>query len=231
MHTTGENAIPPPPAPRPQRIDSAGDIAFALRELLAADARLGPVAAVAGAIPLRREAADFRGLARLVVAQLVSAASARAIWNRLEAAGGAGPEGFLRLGDEGWKAAGLSRAKAATIAGLARAVAEGRLDPARLVALSGAEAHAALTAFRGIGPWTADTFLMFCAGHPDIFPAGDMALRIAVGEALGLAARPDSRHLAAIAEAWQPWRAVAARLFWAYYGARRTAGAGLPLPD
>lgn len=227
MHDTGENSIPPTAA-RPARIDSEADIAFALRELLAADARLVAVARQAGPLPLRREAAGFSGLARLVTAQLVSAASAQAIWNRLAAAGGDTPEGFLALGETGWRAAGLSRAKGATLTGLAGAVAEGRLDPIRLAALPAAEARTELTALRGIGPWTADTFLMFCAGHPDIFPAGDRALRIAVGEALGMEQRPDSRSLAVLAEAWQPWRAVAARLFWAYYGARRRAGAGLP---
>jgi DNA-3-methyladenine glycosylase II len=80
---------------------------------------------------------------------------------------------------------------------------------------------ARLTAVHGIGRWTAEVYLLFAAGHPDIFPARDVALQTAVGHAFGLAARPDEKALIAIAESWAPWRGVAARLFWAYYRALR----------
>jgi DNA-3-methyladenine glycosylase II len=99
---------------------------------------------------------------------------------------------------------------------LSRAVADG-LDLTHLCSLPAESAAATLTAVPGVGPWTADVYLLFSAGHPDIFPARDVALQSAVGHALGLATRPDEKSLIAIAESWSPWRGVAARLFWAYY--------------
>ena len=83
--------------------------------------------------------------------------------------------------------------------------------------MDAADAHRALVAVSGIGPWTADIFLLFCLGHPDAFPAGDIALQEAARLALGLETRPDARRLEAIAERWRPWRGVAARMLWAYY--------------
>jgi DNA-3-methyladenine glycosylase II len=100
--------------------------------------------------------------------------------------------------------------------------------------VSAIEATAALVTLKGIGPWTAESYLLFCVGHPDVFPAGDLALQIAVQDGLGLAERPADKDLRRIAEAWSPWRAVAARLFWAHYKARRTergaTAATLPPP-
>ena len=81
------------------------------------------------------------------------------------------------------------------------------------------EAHAALTALHGVGPWTADIYLLFCLGHADAFPAGDLAVQEAARIALGLRKRPDAKALTKIAEAWRPWRGVAAHLLWAYYHA------------
>ena len=78
-----------------------------------------------------------------------------------------------------------------------------------------------MTALKGIGPWTAEIYLLFCVGHPDIFPAGDLALQVGVQEALRMRKRPDDRTLRKIAEKWSPWRGIAARLFWAYYRVRR----------
>ena len=86
-----------------------------------------------------------------------------------------------------------------------------------LCVLDPEEATARLTAIRGVGPWTAELYLLFAAGHTDIFPAGDVALRIAVAEGLGLEERPTVKQLYAMAESWSPWRGVAARLFWAFY--------------
>jgi DNA-3-methyladenine glycosylase II len=76
-----------------------------------------------------------------------------------------------------------------------------------------------LTAVKGVGPWTAQVYLMFCGGHADIFPAGDVALQAAVAHALDMEARPTARQLAVLSEKWSPWRSVAARLFWSYYAA------------
>jgi len=81
---------------------------------------------------------------------------------------------------------------------------------------------------KGIGPWTAEVYLMFCGGHVDVFPAGDVALQAAVAAAFGLAERPQAKALAGLAEIWSPWRSVAARLFWAYYAAKMRRD-GLPI--
>ena len=107
---------------------------------------------------------------------------------------------------------------------LAEATANG-LDLSALAALDAAAAHDALVAVKGVGPWTADLFLLFCLGHPDAFPAGDLALQEAARLALGLKQRPDARKLEQIAERWRPLRGVAARLLWAYYrGVKQRAG-------
>jgi len=121
------------------------------------------------------------------------------------------------------RACGLSGPKIRALTAVAEAVAEG-LDLSALASLPAAEAHRALVAVKGIGPWTADIFLLFCVGHPDAFPAGDLALQEAARLALGLRHRPDVRKLEKIAERWRPFRGVAARMLWAYYGALKARG-------
>jgi DNA-3-methyladenine glycosylase II len=88
-----------------------------------------------------------------------------------------------------------------------------------LIEMPADEAHALLTAIHGIGPWTADLYLLSCLGHADAWPAGDLALQEAARLAFGLKARPSAKDMAALAESWRPWRAVAARLLWSYYRA------------
>ena len=95
----------------------------------------------------------------------------------------------------------------------------GALDLAALADSSADEAHRALTALHGIGPWTADIYLLFCLGHPDAWPAGDLALQEAARLAFALRTRPTSREMGPLAEPWRPWRGVAARLLWSYYRA------------
>ena len=99
------------------------------------------------------------------------------------------------------------------------------LDLVALGDLDAAQAHARLIAVNGIGPWTADLFLLFCLGHPDAFPSGDLALQEAARLAFGMKKRPDAQKLEKIAERWRPWRGVAARMLWAYYAvAKKRAG-------
>ncbi|MCB1499571.1 MAG: DNA-3-methyladenine glycosylase 2 family protein [Bauldia sp.] len=206
-------------------IATEADIADGLAALVAADPRLAPVLAVAGRVPLRRAAPGFAGLARVVIGQQVSIASAEAIWSRFAAAFPApDPAAVAASGDERLRAIGLSGAKIAALRAVAEAEAGG-LDLGGLADLPGAAAHARLTAIRGIGPWTADVYLLFCLGHPDVFPAGDLALRHAVADAFDARGPMPIRELAKTAESWSPWRAVAARLFWAYYRARRNIAA------
>lgn len=204
-------------------IETQADIATALGELALADPRLARIIAAAGEIPLRREPGGFRGLARVVTAQQISTIAAAAIWERLVAAVGPfTPANFLEAGEDIYRAAGLSRPKVAILTGLARACADG-FDPDGLHDLSAEDAIAAMVALKGIGRWTAESYLLFCAGHPDIFPAGDLALQSAVHRGLGLRTRPDEKRLRTLAEKWTPWRGVAARLFWAYYREQRLA--------
>lgn len=168
--------------------------------------------------PLRRHTAGFQGLARIIVGQQVSAASANAIWQRTAAAVTPfRPQRLLELDDDSLRAAGLSRPKVRTLRALAGALAEGRLDLDPLGRASDEEVRAQLTSISGIGPWTADIYLMFCLGRPDSWAAGDLALQLATWRALKLRAKPDARRLETIAERWRPWRGVAARLLWAYY--------------
>ncbi len=196
---------------------SDADIAEGLKHLRKADPRLRAVIKTAGPVPLRRSEGGFTGIARIVVSQQLSAASANAIWRKVAAAFPSfTPRSIARASDEKLRSCGLSGPKIRTLRAVAAAAIDG-LDLDALASCPAEEAHAALTAIHGIGPWTADIYLLFCLGHPDIMPAGDLALRIAVGTGLALPAPPSTAELHAIAEAWSPWRGVAACLFWAYY--------------
>ncbi len=113
---------------------------------------------------------------------------------------------------------------------IARAIAGGELALAPLAELAAEEAHAALTAIHGIGPWTADIYLLSCLGHADAWPAGDLALQEAARLAFGLRARPTAKEMVALAEPWRPWRSVAARVLWTYYRAVK-GREGAPAPS
>ena len=200
-----------------QRIRNLDDIAMGLDALMTIDPRLEAIRAAAGDLPLRLSPPGFESLASIIVGQQVSTASARAIFGRLTAlANPLTPEAILAADDELFRQAGLSRPKQRGLIATAQAVSDG-LDLHHLCEREADEAIAELTAVSGIGPWTAEVYLLFAAGHPDIFPAKDVALQTAVGHAFGHESRPADKTLIVIAEAWSPWRGVAARLFWAYY--------------
>jgi len=114
---------------------------------------------------------------------------------------------------------GLSAPKIRSLKAMARAIARGELALSALGDLAAEEAHAALTKVHGIGPWTADIYLLSCLGHADAWPAGDLALQEAARLAFGLRARPTVKEMTVLAEPWRPWRAVAARILWTYYRA------------
>lgn len=216
--------------PAIDRIRTLDDIEAGLAALVAIDPRLAGIVARARPVPLRLRDPGFAGLAHIVVAQMVSRASADAIWRRMEdETGEVTAAAYLRLGPEQCRRIGLSRAKEKTLGGLAEAVAGGMLDLQALCHEPAEEAMRQLTALKGIGRWTAEVYLLFCAGHPDVFPSGDVALQNAVGHAFGLAERPSARVVEEAALAWSPWRGVAARLFWAYY-AKEMRRSVLPLP-
>lgn len=203
-------------------ITCENDIASGLAALVDLDPRLADVIARAGPVPLRLQPAGYAGLAEIVVSQMVSKASASAIFRRLAARldGKVDGIGIRELGADGLFSVGLSRAKAAALLATADAELSGRLDLEGVCRLDTAAAIAHLTAVKGVGPWTAEVYLMFAAGHPDIFPVGDVALVHAVHDAFGHEEKLAGRRLAAFAEGWSPWRSVAARLFWALYSSR-----------
>ncbi|EJW12976.1 DNA-3-methyladenine glycosylase II [Rhodovulum sp. PH10] len=220
-----------PPHRPPHRLDTEADIARGLAGLLAADPRLAPVVAVAGEPPLRRRPAGFAGLVATVLGQQLSIASAAAIGARLFAAydpfepavvAQAEPATLARIG--------LSAAKIKSVKAIAAAIAEGALDLDGLADLAADEAHQKLVAVHGIGPWTADSYLLFCLGHADAWPAGDLALQEAARLAFGLDARPTAKAMAEMAEAWRPWRGVAAFLLWGYYRVVKQRDPVLPAP-
>ncbi|MEC9343376.1 MAG: DNA-3-methyladenine glycosylase 2 family protein [Pseudomonadota bacterium] len=211
-------------------IECRADIERGVAALLAADHRLRAVVEAAGEVPLRLSTPDFAGLARIVISQQVSTASAAAIHGRLLALVDPLEAGALAACEDSvFRQAGLSRPKQRTLVGAAEAVLDGRLDLPALARMPADDAMAALTGVKGIGPWTAEIYLLFCGGHPDIFPTGDLALQEAVRAALALEGRPGDRELRRIAAAWSPWRGVAARLFWAYYRAIKGGGDALPV--
>lgn len=186
------------------------------------DERLHAVCQVSGDVLPRSRPPGFPGLARIICGQQLSVASADAIWGRLvQLQGHESPQRFLSLQEEAARQAGLSRSKIETIRTVAHAMQAGELDLAGIAALPAEQAIAQLTHYKGIGPWTAEIYLMFCAAHPDIFPAGDLALRRAVGEAFGIEPHPGHKDLAEIAAQWAPRRSSAALLFWRYYAATR----------
>lgn len=193
-----------------------------LEEGMAALTRLDPaweaLIARTGIPPLRRRASGFLSLASIIVSQQLSVASARAVWARVESVlAPLTPERVLTANDDEMRLSGLSRPKQKTLRAVATAIAEGRLDLAALEEASPEFVHEHMTAVSGIGPWTADVYLLFCLGHRDGFAAGDLAVQEAAKVAFGLEARPKPAELLALAEAWRPWRGVAARLLWAYY--------------
>jgi len=201
-------------------LHSDADLQAGLARLVAADPRLAPIAEKAGRFSLRRREAGYAGLCAIVCGQQLSTASAAAIRNRLFAA--FDPfhhDSVRRARTDKLKRLGLSAPKIKTIREIGKAVAQGRIDLDRIGEMDADAAHAALVALHGIGPWSADIYLLFCLGHSDAFPAGDLAVQEAARIAFGLRKRPDAKALAKLAEAWRPWRGVAAHLFWAYYHA------------
>ncbi|HLL14721.1 MAG TPA: hypothetical protein VK388_06635 [Pyrinomonadaceae bacterium] len=171
----------------------------------------------------------FPTLVHIILEQQVSLASARAAFARLLAvASPLTPVRFLALDDAELRGAGFSRQKTLYGRHLARAVADGELNLGALGEMDDAEVKAELTKVKGIGAWTADIYLLMSLGRPDAWPAGDLALAVAMQEVKRLPARPAPVELAAIAEAWRPWRAVGARLLWNYYLNRRATDAPRP---
>jgi len=166
----------------------------------------------------RRSDPGASTLLRTIVGQQVSVAAARAMWGKLEAAFGSPPDLALLLAasDEDLRAAGLSRQKSGYIRSLAELVISGELDLGDLPE-DDEEAISLLTRIKGVGRWSAEIYLLFAEGRPDVFPAGDLAVLIEVGRLMGLSDKPTEKQLREIAEAWRPHRGAAAILAWHSY--------------
>ena len=202
-------------------IETKRDITRATKALLAADPRLEPIYEIAGPLPLRRRAGGFEGLASIITSQQISDKAAAAIWGRLRASVEPfTPEQFMHTPEDALRAAGLSGPKIRTLTGIAAAAADG-FDLIAVHDLPAEDALTTMTALKGIGPWTAEVYLLFCVGHPDVFPAGDLALQAAVQQGFRMRKRPDEKKLRKLARKWAPYRGVAARMLWAYYRAMR----------
>lgn len=214
----------------PKVLADAAAFEAALQALDGLDAAFAArLRAIEAAPTLRRREPGFEGLASIIVAQQVSTASANAIFGRFKASFGGAPEAdaVLAASDDELRLCGLSAPKMRTLRAIAAAVQSGVLDFAALAEMEAEAAHQALIAVKGIGPWTADVFLLFCLGHADAWPAGDLALQEAARLALDLPARPTTKELIALGERWRPLRGVAAHCLWAYYRVARGRAATL----
>ncbi len=194
-------------------IETLEDVEEGAAWLAAREPRFAEALALSGPLPLRRRPDGFDALLGAIVSQQVSVAAADAIWRRMQAAGATDAAALVLMPDEDLRACGLSRQKIA----YARALASSGVDFEALRAMPTDDVVRTLVELKGIGVWTAEIYAMFSLGRADVFAPGDLALQDATRLLFGLEARPKEPALRALAEAWSPWRAVAARLLWAYY--------------
>ncbi|MEL6677977.1 MAG: DNA-3-methyladenine glycosylase 2 family protein [Pseudomonadota bacterium] len=198
-------------------IETDADVAEGAAALAAMHPRFAHALALTGPLPLRRRAGGFEALLSAIVSQQISVAAAKGIWARLEAQGATTEAGFSRLDAEGHRACGLSRQKIR----YATALAEAGVPFDDLPGMPDDDVIARLTAVTGIGVWTAEIYAMFSLGRADVFAPGDLALQEAARMLFDLPERPKERAFRAMAADWAPWRAVAARLLWAYYHVKK----------
>lgn len=194
-------------------IRNQDDLSEGAAWLARAEPRFAPVLDQVGDLPMRLKPPGFKGLVEIIISQQVSVASADAIRLRMAEADLFDPSKIQNAGQDGLRNAGLSKPKARYV----HALAQSDLDYAALAQLPDADAIAALTRLLGIGPWTAQIYVMFCLGRADMFPPGDLALQEAARVMFDLDARPTPEALALMAQQWSPWRSVAARALFAYY--------------
>lgn len=200
-----------------------GALAAGVGALGAREPRFAAAVAEAGPPPLRARPDGFGALLRSVVSQQLSVAAAATIQQRLEAAGLTTPDAIRAADDDALRAAGVSRPKIRYL----RGIADADLDYAALRTAPTEDVVATLVALPGIGRWTAEIYATFALLRADVFAAGDLALREGARDLFALPARPSEGDLRTLAEAWAPWRAVAARVLWQHYGAMR-GRAGAP---
>lgn len=212
------------------RIKSQTEIDEGMAFLCNGSEELAVVSKIAEEVPLRLGLPNFEGLTSIIMAQQVSRASADAIFGRLKnLVSPFTAVNYLKAGEPAWIEAGLSRPKQRTMLAVCDAIINGSLDLEGLCDLPPENAMEQMVAIKGIGPWTAEVYLLFNAGHADIFPAGDLALQEAVKLAFDLDERPSDKVTREYASQWSPWRGVAARLLWNYYAVMQKGRDGSPL--
>ena len=211
--------------PKPHRISSAAQLDDAIAALIAADARLHAVVERAGKpkfVPRRRH--GFEALVEIVVSQQLSVAAADTIFGRVkQKVAPFDPANLLKAKAEDLRACGLSAPKQKHMKTIAAAILDGSLDLKRVRVLQDDDARAHLTAVKGIGPWTADIYLMGSLGRADIWPIGDVGLQAAITRVLKLRKRPNEKGMERLSKNWKPWRTIAARLFWMHEDGIRKA--------
>ena len=181
-----------------------------------------------GLPPLRRKSGGLAGLIEIITGQLISIHAAAAIWQRLEASLAPFDAAILaELDDSAYIACGLSRPKIRTIRAVLAHIKDGKLSLTNLEVAENREIFKALTDIKGIGPWTAQIYLLTSLGRRDVWPVGDLALQESAKLLFNLDNRPNERKMLSLAEPWQPWRAVAARLLWSHYRLVRFEGGSL----
>ena len=194
-------------------IETDADVHEGMLALSAMCPRMKAAYALTGPLPLPRRADGFAQVLSAIVGQQVSVASAAAVWSRIEAAGFNTPAAVLAASDDELRAVGLSRQKFI----YARELALADIDYIALRDMSDEAVIKTLVAVKGIGPWTAEVYAMFSLGRADVFAPGDLAMQEAARSLYDLPERPKEKAFREMADAWAPWRAVAARLLWAYY--------------
>jgi DNA-3-methyladenine glycosylase II len=201
-------------------VTSTEDLKRHLGILRRRDKKLSEAIKVAGFPESRLMEPGFGTLIRIIIDQQVSAASGRAIWNKLAAVteNNVSADRLLKLGEAGLRACGFSGQKARYSLGASQATAAGHLDFDALHKMEDDAIRQKLTALKGIGPWSADIYLMFALGRPDVWPVGDLALQYSAAAVLGLRKRPTPEKLLKIGEAWRPYRSSAALMLWRYWG-------------
>jgi DNA-3-methyladenine glycosylase II len=175
-----------------------------------------------GPPPLWARPATFATLVKIILEQQVSLASAAAMFVRMKRSiVPFQPASFIEFGDAKLKSLGLTRQKTAYCLNLAQSITEKRLRLAQVARLNDDDAKSALMQLKGLGSWSADIYLLMALRRPDVWPAGDLALAIAVAEVKQLSSRPTAEELRSLAEPWRPYRSVAARMLWQHYLAQR----------
>jgi DNA-3-methyladenine glycosylase II len=207
---------------RPVALTTAS-LSRAARILAKADHDLAAILERHGPPPLWARRPGFTSLLRIILEQQVSLASARSTFERVRTrVSPLTPEGLAALGQRRLRALGVTRQKASYCRGLAREIVQGSLDMGGLSRMDDDAVRAELTAVRGIGPWTADIYLLMALRRPDVWPSRDLALAAAAGRVKRLRRSPSPERLTRLAEAWRPYRSVAARMLWQHYLAERS---------